>query len=152
MKHTLFSFLTLSALILGAQGCRTSYMQKAQTDSSSVKTEATSEKWNREIIREYLPGRIDTIHSQTNQLIQVPKIVPFPQPYYREIIRDSGEKQKQTEEKKDVQIIEKKVETEAIPAWKLIAFGAGMVIAFMIILGVLYKIAKIRILAAIPKP
>jgi hypothetical protein len=150
MKRTLLSFVILSALILGTQGlfsCRSSLMQKMHSDSISVKSEATSEKWNREIIREYMPGRIDTIHSQINQVIEVPKIVPFPQPYYREIIRDSGEKQKQADEKTQVQVTEKKVEKEATPAWQLIALGAGVVIALV----VAAKLFKYWILASIPK-
>jgi hypothetical protein len=92
---TLFSLLT---------DCRTVQKVATRADSTVYRSADSGEQWQREIIREYLPGpvhydtlwRYDTLH--------VPKIVRVPAPYpVREIIRESAARQESQVEQKQVQ-------------------------------------------------
>lgn len=92
---TLFSLLT---------DCRTVRRVETRADSTVYRSADSGEQWQREIIREYLPGevrydtlwRFDTLH--------VPQVIRVPAPYpVREIIRESGARQESRVEEKQVQ-------------------------------------------------
>ncbi len=137
-------------LLLSAQfSCRTVFRQKTQSDSTAVRSEASTEKYAREIIREYLPGRIDTVHSTTSQVIQVPKVITVQQPVLiRESIRETGEKQESKSEEKTAVVQQKTVSKQAQSPWVYAGMGAGALL--LVIVGL--KLFKAWILSGIPKP
>ncbi|MGX5854506.1 hypothetical protein ACWKW6_12720 [Dyadobacter jiangsuensis] len=143
--------ILLGALILLSVqfSCRTVLRQKSQTDSTAVRWEASSEKWAREIVREYLPGRVDTVHSMTNQVIQVPKVITVQQPVLvRERIRENGEKQQTKSEEKTASTQEKAVTRQGVSPWLYAGAGAGALLVQILFLMLL----KAWILAGIPRP
>ncbi|GHB64266.1 hypothetical protein [Persicitalea jodogahamensis] len=92
---TLFSLLT---------DCRTLHTVATRADSTVYRSADSGEQWQREIIREYLPGQIlyDTLWRYDT--LHVPQIVRVPAPYpVREIIRESAARQQSQTEEKQVQ-------------------------------------------------
>ena len=151
---TMKKLMIMGALILlSAQfSCRTVLRQKLQADSTAVRSQTSSEKFAREIIREYLPGRIDTIRSINSQVIQVPKIITVQQPVLvRESIRESGEKQESKAEEKTATVEQKVVKKQQISPWIYAGAGAAAVLIPLLMLIVAYKVFKARILASIAK-
>lgn len=136
-------------ILLSAQfSCRTVLRQKSQLDSTAIRSEASSEKWAREIVREYLPERVDTVHSITSQVIQVPKVITVQQPVLvRESIRENGEKQQTKSEEKTASVQEKVVTRQGASPWLYAGAGAGALLVLILIL----KLLKAWILSGIPK-
>ena len=151
MKKLMF----LGALILlSAQfSCRTVLRGKSQSDSTAFRSEASSEKWAREIIREYLPGRVDTVHSMTSQVIQVPKIITVQQPVLvRESIRENSEKQQSKSEEKTANVEQKNLTRQGLSPWLYFGIGAGTMLIVFVLLIAGFRLLKSWILAGIPKP
>jgi len=142
----------LILMLAGLMGCRSVLRTSGRADSSSVRSEQASEQFTREIIREYLPGRTDTLIN--NQLVQVPQIhtVNVPYPVYRETVRETGQKQQSKTEEKTAEIKEKTVEKEAPSPWIFAAIGAGAVFVLVIMLIIIYLVVKSWIRRQIRRP
>jgi len=142
----------LILMLAGLMGCRSVLRTGSRADSSSVRSEQASEQFTREIIREYLPGRTDTVIN--NQLIQVPQLqaINVPYPVYRETIRETGQKQQSKSEEKTAEIKEKTVEKEATSPWIFAAYGAGAVFVLVIMLIIFYLVVKSWIRRQIRRP
>ena len=116
----------------------TTHKSEVQTDSSATRSSELSEKWNREVIREYLPGAHDTIHSihQVN--------VPYPVPgktIYRETIRDQGERKENNFEEIKAILSQKETDKEFpkwLP-WVILAMAGIMVLSFFLGLAKIFK-------------
>lgn len=136
VKVTILSIL----VFLYAQGCipMTTHKSEVQTDSSATRSSELSEKWNREVIREYLPGAHDTIHSihQVN--------VPYPVPgktIYRETIRDQGERKENNFEEIKAILSQKETDKEFpkwLP-WVILAMAGIMVLSFFLGIAKIFK-------------
>ena len=89
--------------------CRTMQTVATRADSTVHRSADSGEQWQREIIREYLPGQVlyDTLwryDSTADRTLHVPQIVRVPTPYpVREIIRESAARQQSQTEEKQVQ-------------------------------------------------
>lgn len=133
-------------LVLGAMGsCRAVLKTKSSADSSAVRSQTSNDKFTREIIREYLPGRSDTIFQHSISTVEVPRIITVPgATLYRETIREAGESQKTSAEEKTVSVEDKKVEKEPLPWWVFTAIGMGGLLLLLLIGAVIYVVIKIR--------
>jgi cytoskeletal protein RodZ len=144
----LLSYIILGALvILSAQGlvsCKVVERMSMQADSSANRSEQTTEKWNREVIREYLPGQADTVHAYH----QVdPKIIQLPgtKTIYRETIRDQGEKTSNLDEVIKTMLSQKEVTKEPAPwiPWVILGIGFMVLLTFsLLVLVVLHRLFK----------
>lgn len=84
--------------------CRTVQRVDTRADSTVYRSADSGEQWQREIIREYLPGQVvyDTLWRYDT--LHVPRVIRVPAPYpVREIIRESGARQQSQTEEKQVQ-------------------------------------------------
>jgi hypothetical protein len=134
----------LILMLAGLVSCRSVLRTSGRADSSSVRSEQASEQFTREIIREYLPGRTDTVLN--NQIIQVPQLQPInvPYPVYRETIRETGQKQQSKTEEKTAEVKENTIEKKPLSPWIFLGIGAGVVIAMVILFCVFYLLIKAR--------
>jgi len=101
MKALSFWLLILFSLLTD---CRTVQKVTTRADSTAYRAAESGEQWEREIIREYLPGavRYDTLWRYDT--LHVPQIVRVPAPYpVREIIRETAARQQSQVEAKQVQ-------------------------------------------------
>lgn len=140
----IIAYILLSALvILSAQGlfsCKVVERMSMDADSSASRSEQTTEKWNREVIREYLPGETDTVHTyyQVN-----PKIIQLPgtKTIYRETIRDQGEKTSNLDEVIKTMLSQKEVSKEPagwIP-WVILGIGFMVFLLFLLAIAMIVK-------------
>jgi hypothetical protein len=110
--------LLLGAALVFLTSCRTVQRSRSSADSSSVRSEATAERWAREIVTEYIP---------TSGGLSLPTIQPLPSLYFlpgvrseepkstpivRQTIRESGEKQVAKTEEKDTAVSQKATERD----------------------------------------
>lgn len=103
--------LLLGVALVYLTSCRTIQRSRSVADSSSVRTEASAEKWVREVVTEYIP---------TSGGLSLPSITPLPSMQFvsggtvqvpgpertriiRQIIREAGEKQAVKAEEKKLQ-------------------------------------------------
>lgn len=94
-------FLLLAILLTD---CRSVQKVSTRADSTVYRSADSGEQWQREIIREYLPGSVQYDTLWRYDTLQVPLIVRVPAPYpVREIIRESGARQQSQTEEKQVQ-------------------------------------------------
>ena len=115
----------------------TTHKSDIQSDSSVARSSELSEKWNREVIREYLPGH-DTIHSihQVN--------VPYPVPgktIYRETIRDQGERKENNFEEIKAILSQKETDKE-FPKWLpwiILAMFGMIILSFFLAVFKIFK-------------
>jgi hypothetical protein len=124
------SILLLLVCLLA--GCRTIHKLTASADSTVYRTADTGEQWQREIIREYLPGpvRYDTVHHYDT----VPHVIRVPTPYpVREIIRESGARKESSTESKQVQ-----TETREKDATTPIMIQAMMLLCGLSVFGAIF--------------
>lgn len=137
------NLILLSLLCLCS--CRAVLKDRSSADSTAVRNSNSNEKFTREIIREYLPGRSDTIYQHSVSTVEVPRIITVPgATLYRETVRESGERQQSDQEAKTVSVEEKKVEKEPLPWWVFVAIGVGGMFMLLMVGAVLYLIVKIR--------
>mgnify|MGYP000498200547 CR=1 FL=1 len=133
MKATLT--IVLFALLMA--GCRTLHRLRTSADSTVQRTTDVDEQWQREIIREYLPGpvRYDTVHHYDT----VPHVIRVPAPYpVREIIRETGARQESRTEDKQVQTSTREKDVE-IP----VMVQGLMLLCGLSLFGVVFLIALI---------
>ena len=147
MKKFLTYILLGTLVILSAQGlfsCKVVERLSMEADSSAARSEQTTEKWNREVIREYLPGQPDTIHAYH----QVdPKIIQLPgtKTIYRETIRDQGEKTSNLDEVIKTMLSQKEVTKEPAPwiPWVILGIGFMVLLTFLLlVIFVFYRLFK----------
>lgn len=140
MKH-----LTLILLLLTVCSCRAVLRTRSAADSTATRSQEQSEKFTREIVREYLPGKVDTVYQHSVSTVEIPKYVTVPGPVMlRETIRETGEKQQAQTEQKQVSTQEKQVEKQPMPWWAFMAIGAGIVLTLVFIAGFVYLVVKVR--------
>ena len=147
MKKITTSIFLSALIFLSAQGiysCKVIERMAMQQDSSATRSEENTEKWNREVIREYLPGETDTVHSYH----QVdPKIIQLPgtKTIYRETIRDQGEKTSNLSEEIKTLLKEKTVSKEP-DSWVpkvIIGIAAMVLLVFsLLVLLIFYHLFK----------
>ncbi|TDB69121.1 hypothetical protein [Arundinibacter roseus] len=102
----LIRFLFLLGLFSLLTDCRTIHRLTSRSDSSHYRSSDMGEQWQREIIREYLPGQVryDTIFRRDT--LPVPYVIRVPEPYpVREIVRESGTRQQSAQEETQVQTL-----------------------------------------------
>ncbi|MPR36907.1 hypothetical protein [Salmonirosea aquatica] len=97
----LLLLLTLFSLLID---CRTVQKVTTRADSTVYRSADSGEQWQREVIREYLPGAVHYDTLWRYDTLHVPQIVRVPAPYpVREIIRESAARQQSQTEEKQVQ-------------------------------------------------
>jgi len=133
--------MILSILILS--GCRTIKKSFSSADSSSVKTENNSSKYNRETITEYLIDTLWRTHIDTlYKTMKVPSYQVVEKPYIiRQTIRESGEQQ--TQKKEEVQVSEVEKEKDAkFPV--ILQYSALMAAAALLIIAIAVVIKQFK--------
>ena len=129
--------ILLIALLLS--GCRTIKKSFSSNDSSSVKTDQSSSKYNRETITEYLVDTIWRTRTQFDTLyrsVMVPDYKIVEKPYIiRQTIRESGENKTDVVEKVETKEVEKEKDAKlpALVQWSF-ALLAGSVLLIAITL------------------
>lgn len=126
----------LFALLLFISGCRTVKKSFATADSSAVKTDQSSEKYNRETITEYVKDT--TLNPITINVAAAKQLQPY---IIRQTVRESGEVQKDTKE--EVKTSETQKDKEAgVPM--LLQWAAIMLAGAVLLLSIGYIIKQFR--------
>lgn len=144
-----YSWFICFVVVIASGSCRSILRTRSATDSTATRSQEQSEKFTREIVREYLPGKVDTVYQHSVSTVEIPKYVTVPGPVMvRETIRETGEKQHAQTEQKQVSTEQKQVEKQPMPWWAFMAIGAGIVLTLVFIAGFIYLVVKVRSLPA----
>lgn len=148
---TVKNFIFLCFVVVIASGsCRSVLRTRNAMDSTATRSQESAEKFTREIIREYVPGKTDTVIQHSVSTVEVPKYLTVPGPtIYRETIRETGERQQTQLDQASVQTETKEVKKEPMPWWAFMAIGAGIVLTLVFIAGFIYLVVKVRGLVAL---
>ncbi len=130
MKTSVF----LLTLLLIFAGCRTVRKSSVRADSSSVKSDQSTEKFSRETITDYL---VDSLFRPITVNVAAPKMEPGKTVILRQTVRESGEVQKDIKEEVKTTEVEKSKEASIPPLiqWAVFMFAGAfllMAIAFFI--------------------
>lgn len=140
-------FILIVFLAITCSTCRSVFRSRSAADSTATRSQESSEKFTRETIREYLPGRTDTLRTYTT--IEVPKPYPVPGPtLIRETVRETGERQQTQTEQKEVAVQQSEVKKEPLPWWVFVAIGVGGMLVLLVIAAIGYLIVKVRSIPA----
>lgn len=139
MKKTIIYILLSALVFLSAQGlfsCRVIEKMSMHADSSATRSEQSTEKWNREVIREYLPGETDTDTIHSFHEVKVPQYITIPgkSTIIRETIRDQGEKTSNLAEEIKTMLSQQNVSKEPagwIP-WVILGIAALVLLTFFL--------------------
>lgn len=147
--------IALGVALVYLTSCRTIQRSRSAADSSSTRTEASAEKWAREVVTEYIP----TSGGPSLPSIALPDWLPLqflrggqsvdtvrvagprgPAGYFRQTRRESGEKQVAKTEEKDTAVTEKAVERGWSPiqerALLLVSWAAVIAAVGLVLLGI----------------
>lgn len=149
LLNVLIGFLLGVALVYFTS-CRTIQRSRTVADSSSTRTEASAERWVREIVTEYVPtsgglsmptiaplpwNALQFVASVATPGVATPVQVPVAGPertrIIRQVIREAGEKQAVKAEEKTAAVTEKVTER----GWSPIQERALLLVAWALLIG-----------------
>lgn len=140
-----YSWFLCFVVVIASGSCRSVLRTRSAMDSTATRSQESAEKFTREIIREYVPGKADTVIQRSISTVEVPKYVTVPGPtIYRETIRETGERQQTQLEQASVQTEAKQVDKEPMPWWVFVSIGVGGMLVLIVLAAIGYLIVKVR--------